>query len=76
MGEEAVIETVEVPAHTTQRLTTDDGWVLTHVRTGCVRVQRGDFTAYFDVASLGEIAVFISDQDLRNATLSQPKEAQ
>lgn len=39
-------ERVLVPEHETVRLTTTEGWVFSRVRTGCVRVQKGDFCAY------------------------------
>lgn len=45
----ATMEFIQVPAHTTARLTVNDEqgeWVFTQVRTGCIRVQRGDFCAY------------------------------
>jgi hypothetical protein len=63
-----VVEVVEVPAHKTKRLTTfpDPGgipWTFSRVRTGCVRVQRGDFTAYLSSAEAAALANFIWESD-------------
>ena len=46
------VEHIEVPAHTTTRLTINDEqgeWIITPIRTGCVRIQRGDFCAYLSL---------------------------
>ena len=63
------VEEIEVPEHRARRLTLknpDGTWVLTQTRTGCIRVQRGDFTAYFDRAFLVDLEVFIRDQRHQN----------
>jgi hypothetical protein len=64
-------EFLQVPAHTTTRLTINDEqgeWVFTLVRTGCIRVQRGDFCAYLSlngaVALRELLAVHIDTQVL------------
>lgn len=55
-------ERVTVPEHTTERLTLG-GWVFWRVRTGCIRVQRGDLTAYLEADEAQELAEFIRDTD-------------
>lgn len=57
------IEEIEVPAHSTQRLTTREGWVFSRVRTGCVRVQKGDFCAYLQSDEAAALSRFIWDSD-------------
>lgn len=57
------IEVVEVPAHQTERLTTREGWVFSRVRTGCVRVQKGEFTAYLQDDEARILAQFINGTD-------------
>lgn len=56
------VETLEVPAHTTNRLTVDapgGDWTFTYARTGCLRVQRGDFTAYVPKEAIAGLALFL-----------------
>lgn len=57
------IDTVEVPAHTTERLTTREGWVISRVRTGCIRVQKGDFCAYLQADEARLVSQFIDGTD-------------
>ena len=59
------VEDVHVPDHTTRRMTiTNEAgeveWVLTSIRTGCIRVQRGDFCAYFPVEGMLDILEFVT----------------
>lgn len=49
-----------VPAHYTQMLKFD-GWTFWRVRTGCIRIQRGDFTAYLEADEAIDLADFILD---------------
>lgn len=63
IGKGSSLDAVEVPRHVTMRLTTPEGWVVTRVRTGCVRVQRGDFCAYFTADDAADVAWFIRDTD-------------
>jgi hypothetical protein len=56
-------ETVSVPAHLTERVTIPGGWVFWRVSTGCIRVQKGDFTAYLQADEAQELAEFIHDTD-------------
>jgi hypothetical protein len=49
-----ILEDIPVPEHRTQRLTIPDpnggpDWVFTSIRSGCIRVQRGDFCSYIPV---------------------------
>ena len=56
-------ETVRVEAQATERMTLPSGWAFWRVRTGCVRVQKGDFTAYLQRDEAEELADFIQDTD-------------
>lgn len=59
-----MIEEVTVPEHTTFKLTLESGWTFWKVRTGCVRVQKGDFTAYLleeDVVPLAKFLVLTAE---------------
>jgi len=51
-----------VPAHRTEMLKFD-GWTFWRVRTGCIRVQRGDFTAYLQADEAADLAEFIRETD-------------
>jgi hypothetical protein len=57
---------ISVPAHATRRLTIHQegkpDWVFTFARTGCLRVQRGDFTAYVPVEELRTLGNFITSE--------------
>ena len=58
------LELVDVPAHQTERLTVTDPtgtWTFWRVRTGCIRVQRGDFTAYITPEDALVLATFIEE---------------
>lgn len=49
-----------VPAHQTEMLKFD-GWTFWRVSTGCIRVQRGDFTAYLQEDEAADLADFIKE---------------
>ena len=49
-----------VPAHQTEMLKFD-GWTFWRVRTGCIRVQRGDTTAYLQADEAMDLADFIRE---------------
>ena len=49
-----------VPAHQTEMLKFD-GWTFWRVRTGCIRVQRGDTTAYLQADEAMHLADFIRE---------------
>lgn len=51
-----------VPAHQTEMLKFD-GWTFWRVRTGCIRIQRGDFTAYLQADEASDLCEFISETD-------------
>lgn len=53
------IEQISVPEHVTSRLTVGE-WTFTWARTGCLRVQKGDFTAYLQNDDTLELMAFIS----------------
>lgn len=58
------VELIDVPEHQTRRLTipAEGGdWVFTWARTGCLRVQRGDFCAYVPVEAVEGLHWFIND---------------
>lgn len=58
------VELLDVPEHQTRRMTIDnpDGkWVFTWARTGCLRVQRGDFTAYVPDYAIEGLMLFLQD---------------
>lgn len=38
-----------------------DGWTFWRIRSGCVRVQRGDFTAYLQSDEAADLADFIKE---------------
>lgn len=70
------MEQVAVPEHRTKRLTLlptrdlrpfDEGWTFTWARTGCLRVQRGDFTAYLTHAQADALLSFL------DFTISDPE---
>lgn len=56
-------ETVAVEAHETERMVLPSGWTFWRVRTGCIRVQKGDFTAYLQQDEAEELAEFIDDTE-------------
>ena len=70
-------EMVDVPEHSTARLTIDGDsglgsmyysgkdWVFSFARTGCLRVNRGDFCAYVPPEALGTLAAFIEKHRVR-----------
>lgn len=56
------VETIRVPEHETKRLTvraSGGDWTFTFARTGCLRVQRGDFCAYVPVEALPALHEFL-----------------
>lgn len=60
------VEDVHVPDHTTRRMTiTNEAggveWVLTSIRTGCIRVQRGDLCAYLPAEDMLDILEFVAE---------------
>lgn len=58
-------ERIPVPAHETERLTLGGPggkWVFTWARTGCLRVQRGDFTAYIPVEAIDVLRRFLEER--------------
>ena len=62
-AQHGISEAIHVPEHTAYRLTilAEGGdWVFTEVRTGCVRVQRGDFCAYIPVHGLIVLRDFLN----------------
>lgn len=57
-----MLESVHVPEHTTERLTipAEGGdWVITSIRSGCIRIQRGDFCAYIPFEGMADLAEFV-----------------
>lgn len=64
------VESVHVPEHTTERLTipAEGGdWVVTSIRSGCLRIQRGDFCAYIPWEGQADLIDFIGEHMLRYA---------
>ena len=63
-------EEVHVPEHTTARLTipAEGGdWIITSIRSGCLRIQRGDFCAYIPYEGQAELLSFLGDHVQRSA---------
>jgi hypothetical protein len=63
----AEVERIPVPAHATDRMTVYDPnyplappWVFTFARTGCLRIQRGDFCAYLPFEVIGDLQRFLA----------------
>lgn len=52
--------------YTDQLQCPENGWTLTRVSTGCIRVQKGDFTAYLSEEEADSLADFIRDTTRRD----------
>lgn len=59
MSEFDTIEKVKVPEHSTFRMTNASGWTFWRSRDGCIRVRKGDFTAYLLEDEARGLASFI-----------------
>lgn len=56
-----------VESHDTEQLLThENDWTFTRVQTGCIRVQKGDFTAYLSEEEADALGDFIRDTARRD----------
>lgn len=67
-------ETVHVEEHDTERLTLPSGWVFWRVKSGCIRVQKGDFTAYLQHDEADDLARLLGDTRSDGALLRIAKQ--